>query len=99
MKIRLRNFVNAGIFLLAAYLLSYVALSRYSYYRFSHGRGIFYYAPRHSSEIVNGYFLRTFHDCATTFYYPLWFVDHHVFGGPAYGGFSDCPQVSERPKP
>jgi hypothetical protein len=68
----------------AAYILSYFLLSRYSR-SFARKDGIegFFYVPTMLSNLGASTTLQHIHEVGINFYYPIWSIDH-AFGGPPY---------------
>jgi hypothetical protein len=42
----------------------------------------FYYVPVTPSALGNSDLLQTLHRAAAVFFYPIWYIDHAVFGFP-----------------
>ncbi len=81
--LRSRRFKITVVTLLLFYVASYFVLSRC-------GRAIareynaegFLYIPCPWEAYEDSRTLETLHYALVFFYYPIWLVDHHVFGGP-----------------
>jgi len=73
--------------MLLLYIVSYYALSRYSYYRYKRvekGQRVFFYVPADPVQIFTTNWLLRCHYYGTIVYYPVWLLDSNLFGGPQY---------------
>ena len=84
--LRSRSFRIAVVSFLFAYVSSYFILSRSgsAIARVYNAEGFLYVpCPWEAYEDIPA--LETLHYVLVCFYYPIWLVDHHVFGGSAWG--------------
>jgi hypothetical protein len=71
-----------------AYIASYLAFSRYCLYTHPVGHDRkFLYVPTSPHRVHTSNALVFMHTALTWIYYPVWSIDHYVFGGPEYAEF------------
>ena len=88
----LKSILNIWLLLLALYLVTYFTLSGVSLaYMRKHGFNEFYYVPCDLSSLIANRKLEYVHGIGIVLFYPIWAVDHFLFGGPEFA--TDVPLI------